>query len=189
MLYTCWYSINSNSEFPGTKQSKENLCICGSKLTICPVADPGFPRGSTNPCLLFWVWFCVYNSHKKWSSPKQSQPILAGVQGLPWDPGSSCIFSLKYTFPHFSYYFFFKFLTYVCVGTLQNIYFNMKDYDHFDKGNFPFVYLRKWRVLFVQLVLFVDTLLCKPGVWGLLRVPEAVETVKDTFPTFPGNFS
>ena len=35
---------------------------------------------------------------------------------------------------------------YICVGTLTNIYFNMKDSDHLDKCNFPFLHLRKSRV-------------------------------------------
>ena len=64
---------------------------------------------------------------------------------------------------------------YICVGTLdlQNIYFNMKDSGHFDICNFPFLCLTKW-VLFVHLVWFADTLVCKPGVWGPLRALEAV---------------
>ena len=54
--------------------------------------------------------------------------------------------TMKYAFSHFSWYFVFKFLMYICVGTLQNIYFNMKDSGHFDKCNFWFLYLRKSRV-------------------------------------------
>ena len=59
---------------------------------------------------------------------------------------------------------------YICVGTLQKVYFNMRDSGHFDKCNFPFLYVRKSRVLFVHLVSFADKL----GVWGPLRAPEAV---------------
>ena len=69
---------------------------------------------------------------------------------------------------------------------LQNIYFNMKDSEHFGKCNFPFLYLRQSRVLFFHLLLFAETLLCKPGVWGPLRAPEAVTllTVKYAFSHF-----
>ena len=35
------------------------------------------------------------------------------------------------------------FLVHICVGKLQNIYFNMKDSGHFDKCNFHFLYLKK----------------------------------------------
>ena len=31
----------------------------------------------------------------------------------------------------------------ICVGTLQNIYINMKDSGHFDKCNFPFLLSEK----------------------------------------------
>ena len=67
-----------------------------------------------------------------------------------------------------------KYFMYLCVGKLQNIYFNMKDSEHFSKCYFPFLYLRQSGVLFVHLLLFGDTLLCQQGVWGLLRAPEAV---------------
>ena len=59
-------------------------------------------------------------------------------------------------------------LMYICVNKLQNIHFNMKDCDYFGKCNFSFLYLRQ------SLLLFADTLLCKWGIWGLLRAPEAV---------------
>ena len=79
---------------------------------------------------------------------------------------------------------------YICVGKLQNIYVNMKDSEHFGKCNFPFLYLRQSRVLFVHLLLFVETLLCKLGVWGPNWVPEAVAllTVKCAFYHFPWYF-
>ena len=54
------------------------------------------------------------------------------------------------------------------------MYFSMKDSGHFDKCNFPFLYLRRSRVLFVHLVQFADTLVCELGFWGPLRAPEAV---------------
>ena len=80
---------------------------------------------------------------------------------------------------------------YICVGTLQNIYFNMKGSGHFDKCNFWFLYLRKSRVLVVNLVKFADTLLFQPGVWGPPRAPEAVAllTVKYAFFLFSWYFS
>ena len=83
-----------------------------------------------------------------------------------------------------------NYLMYICVGKLQNIYFNMKDSEHFGKCNFPFLYLRQSRVLFVHLLLFADTLLCKPGVWGPLRPQNAVTllTVKYAFSRFSWYF-
>ena len=54
--------------------------------------------------------------------------------------------TVKYAFSHFPWYFFSKFLMYICVGTLTNIYFNMKYSDHLDKCNFPFLHLKKSRV-------------------------------------------
>ena len=67
---------------------------------------------------------------------------------------------------------------------------NMKDSEHFGKCNFPSLYLRQSRVLFVHLLLFADTLLIKLGVWGLLRAPEAVTllTVKYAFSHFSWYF-
>ena len=44
------------------------------------------------------------------------------------------------------------FLIYICMDTLLNIYFNMKDSGHFDKCNFPFLYVRRARVLFVHFI-------------------------------------
>ena len=72
-----------------------------------------------------------------------------------------------------------NYLMYICVDKLQNIYFNMKDSEHFSKCNFSFLY-------FFHLLLFAETLLCKPGVWGPLRAPEAVTllTVKYVFSHF-----
>ena len=79
-----------------------------------------------------------------------------------------------------------NYLMYICVDKLQNIYFNMKDSEHFGKCNFPFLYLRQSRALFFHLLLFAETILCKPGFWGPLRAPEAVQhlTVKYTFSHF-----
>ena len=52
--------------------------------------------------------------------------------------------------------------------------------------HFPFLYLRQSRVLFFHLLLYAETLLCKLGVWGLLRALEAVTllTVKYAFSHF-----
>ena len=92
--------------------------------------------------------------------------------------------------PQFPSTFSSNYLMYICVGKLQNIYFSMEDSEHFDKCNFPFCYLRQSGVLFVHLLLFADTLHCKLGVWGLLRVPEAVTlfTVKYAFSHFSWYF-
>ena len=83
-----------------------------------------------------------------------------------------------------------NYLMYICVGKLQNIYFSMKDSEHFGKCNFPFLYLKKSRVLFVYLLLFADTLLCKPGVWGPLG-PQKLSHFQLSnvhFSTFSGIF-
>ena len=89
-------------------------------------------------------------------------------------PGSSCIFySQICILPLFPGTLSSNYRIYICVEKLQKN-FNMKDSEHFCKCNFPFLYLRQSRVLFVHLLLFADTLLCKLGVWGLLRAPEAV---------------
>ena len=79
-----------------------------------------------------------------------------------------------------------NYLMYICVDKLQ-----MKDFEHFSKCNFSFLYLRQSRVLFFHLLLFAETLLCQLGVWGLLRAPEAVTllTVKYAFSHFSWNFS
>ena len=62
----------------------------------------------------------------------------------------------------------------------------MKDSEHFGKCNLPYLYLRQSRVLFFHLLLFAETSLCKLGVWGPLRAPEAVTllTVKYAFSHF-----
>ena len=76
-----------------------------------------------------------------------------------------------------------NYLMYICVDKLQNIYYNMKDSEHFGECNFPFLCLRQPRVLFVHLLLFAETLLCKLGFWGPKQAPEAVTllTVKYAF--------
>ena len=86
-----------------------------------------------------------------------------------------------------------KNLTNIYVGTLQNIYFNIKDYGHFDK----FV-LQNWFSLYQYQTLY-QTLVCKPGVWSLLWAPEAVvfltsKYVSSYYPehfllTFQNNFT
>ena len=61
--------------------------------------------------------------------------------------------------PTFPSTFSSKFLMYICVGTLTNIYFNMKDSDHLDKCNFPFLHMRKSRVFIwfsLQIYYFVS---------------------------------
>ena len=65
------------------------------------------------------------------------------------------------------------------MGTLQNIYFNIKDSGHFDKF-----------VLQKKLVQFADKLVCEPGVGGLLGTQEAVAflTSKHVSPYYPEHF-
>ena len=60
--------------------------------------------------------------------------------------GALAFLTLKYAFSHFSWYFFFKILMYISVGTLTNIYFNVKDSDHLGKCNFAFLHMKKSRV-------------------------------------------
>ena len=66
----------------------------------------------------------------------------------------------------------------------------MKDSEHFSKCNFSFLYERQSRALFIHLLLLGDTLLCKLGVWGPLRAPEAVTllSVKYGFSHFSWHF-
>ena len=56
---------------------------------------------------------------------------------------------LKYAFSTFPGTFSSNYFMYLCVGKLQNIYFNMKDSEYFGKCNFPFLCLRQSRVLVV----------------------------------------
>ena len=126
------------------------------------LADPGFGQGGPQ---IFFLRIC--------QCIKAEQAILAGVKGPKMDPGSSGIFNSQICIlPLFPGTFSSNYL--MCVGKLQNIYFNMKDSEHFGKCNFPFLYLRQSRDLFVHLLFFADITLCKPGVSGLLRAPEVV---------------
>ena len=108
----------------------------------------------------FFIRFCRCNE-AEWS--EQSEQILAGVQG-------PCIFNYQLCiFP-----IFLIVLLQVLQCALQNMYFNMKYSVHFDKCNFPFLYLRKSSFLFVHLAQFGVTSIFKLGVRGLLRAPEAI---------------
>ena len=75
---------------------------------------------------------------------------------------------------------------YICLDKLQNIYFDMKDSEHFGKCNFPFLYLRQSSFLFFHLLLFAETLLCQLGILGPKWAPEAVTllTAKYAFSHF-----
>ena len=77
-----------------------------------------------------------------------------------------------------------NYLIYICVDKLQNIYFNMKDAEHV--ANAIFLFFIWDNQGFFHLLLFAETLLCKQGVWGLLRAPEVVTllTVKYAFSHF-----
>ena len=46
-----------------------------------------------------------------------------------------------------------NYLMYICVGKLENIYFNMNNSEHFGKCNFPFLYLRQGSYLFIYFCL------------------------------------
>ena len=74
--------------------------------------------------------------------------------------------------PTFPGTFSLNYLICTFVWVKYKISFNMKDSDHFGKCNFPFHYLRQSRVLFVNLLLFADTLPCKPGVRALLGLQK-----------------
>ena len=140
------------------------------------LADPGFGQGGPR------IFFQYFADIAKWSWV-ESRAHPRALEGLAF-------LTLKYALSTFPGTFSSNYFMYLCVSKLQNIYFNMNDSEHFGKCNFPFLCLRQSRVLVVHLLLFADTLLCKLGVWGLLRTPEAVIllTVKYTFSHFPGTF-
>ena len=88
----------------------------------------------------------------KWSQASEASQYWPGSRARLRALEAIAFLTIKYAFSHFSWYFFFKFLMYICIGTLLNIYFNMRDSGDFDKCNFWSLYLRKSRVLVVPLV-------------------------------------
>ena len=127
---------------------------------MASLADPGFGQGGGVSRNLFQDFADVAKG--SWASKvSQYWPMS---RAHPRTLGALAFLTLKYAFFHFPGTFSSSYFMHICVGKLQNIYFNMKHYDHFSKCNFPFLYLRQSRVLFVHLLLFADTLLCKPGV-------------------------
>ena len=54
---------------------------------------------------------------------QQSEPILAGIQGLPGALEALAFLIVKYSFSHFCGTFFFKIFNNICVGILQNFSF------------------------------------------------------------------
>ena len=84
------------------------------------------------------------------------------------------------------------FIMYICVGTLQNIYFfNMKDYGHFQQMQFPFSLFEKIKGFNYSFGLICRYITYKLGVWGSFRAPKAVElfTFKYAFSHFYWYFS
>ena len=79
----------------------------------------------------------------KWSLASEASQYWPGSRARLRALGAHAFLTLKYAFSHFSWYFFFKILMYICVGTLTNIYFNMKDSDHLGKCNFAFLHMKK----------------------------------------------
>ena len=57
---------------------------------------------------------------------------MLGVWGPKWVPEAVAFLTAKYASSHFSWYCSKK-LTYICVSTLQNIYFNITVSGKFDK--------------------------------------------------------
>ena len=84
-----------------------------------PLADPGFGQGG-GPRNFCWDFADV--AKRSWASEASqywpgSMARLRALEALAF-------LTLKYAFSHFSWYFFFKKLTSIYVGTWQNIYFN-----------------------------------------------------------------
>ena len=116
-----------------------------------------FPKHGEHPISSkFRIWsrgaqknFLRFYRYSKVELGEQSEPILAG--GCLRALEALAFLIVKYAFSHFFWYFFLKFLMYICVGISQNIFQN-KDSADCDKCNIPFVYVRRSRVLFVLLV-------------------------------------
>ena len=145
------------------------------------LADPGF--GQEGPRIFYRDFADVAKQSRASQYWLGSRALRRALEALSF-------LTLKCAFSTFPGPFSSNYFMYLWVGKLQNIYFNMKDSEHFGKCNFPFLCLRQSRVLVVHFLLFADTLLCKPGVWGPLRAPETVTllTVKYTFSHFSWYF-
>ena len=117
-----------------------------------PLADPAFGEGGPRNFFQDFADIAKQSQASEVELGKRNEPIWVGSRARLRALEALAFLTIKYAFSHFSWYFFFKFLMYICVDTLQNIYFNMKDSGHFDKCNFWFLYLRKSRILIVHLV-------------------------------------
>ena len=114
--------------------------MCISYHIDYTVADPGFGQGGGQK-----LSRDLADVAKRSRVSKASQYWL-GSRACLRALGALAFLTLKYAFSHFSWYFFFKILMYICVGTLTNIYFNMTDSDHLGKCNFAFLHMKKSRV-------------------------------------------
>ena len=94
----------------------------------------------------------------KWSQASEVSQYQPGSRTLE----ALRFLTLKYAFSHFSWYFFFNF--YVHLSGYITKYLNMKDSDHLDKCNFPFLHLRKSRVFISSFGLVYRCIALR---WGL----------------------
>ena len=108
----------------------------GPKL---PVADPVFGRGPK-----IFLRFCRHSKVSQyWPGSRACLRVLEALAFF------NCQIRIL---PLFLVLFFTKFLMYICVATLTNIYFSMKYSDYLDKCNFPFLHLKNQGSLFLHLV-------------------------------------
>ena len=123
------------------------LLNCGQILSACTSGSSIWSRGG-GPRNFFRDFADV----AKRSQASEASQYWPGSRARLRALEALAFLTIKYAFSHFSWYFFFKFLMYICIGTLLNIYFNMRDSGDFDKCNFWSLYLRKSRILVVPLV-------------------------------------
>ena len=97
------------------------------------LADPEFGQGGPRNFfrdfadIANWSW--VSKASQYWLG---SRACLRALEALAF-------LTLKYAVSTFPSTFSSDYFMYLCVGKLQNIYFNMNDSKHFGKCNFPFL--------------------------------------------------
>ena len=79
-----------------------------------------------------------------------------------------------------------NYFVYICVDKLQKYLFQYERFKTFWQMQFSLSLSETIKGLVFHLLLFAETLLCKLGVWGPLRAPEAVTllNVKYAFSPF-----
>ena len=117
--------------FPGTFSSNYFMYICVDKLQniYFNMKDSehfgkcNFPfLYETIKGLVFFMYFCLLKHYSvSWGSkPKRALEAVT-------------LLTVKYAFSHFSWYLFFKSLTYIYVGTCTKYLFQYKASGYFDK--------------------------------------------------------